>query len=191
MGSTLRSAPFFYINTSMSNSEFRYLGNKATTSSLLTSNQFKFEIDRIPIFSNFVTAVNAPGIEFISADLNTSFGVSIPTATGKYIFEDLTAQFLIDENVETWREIYEWLIRLGPMNEKSQEIMYNDCYDSTTTAQLSILNSAYKSKFKFKFYNLFPISLTGFSFTTTASDSIQVMASVTFRYSYYDFSVIE
>jgi len=183
MGGTLRSAPFFYINSSMSN---RHLGNKPTTSSLLTANQFKFSVDRLPIFTNYVTGVNAPSIEFVSADLQTAFGVNIPTATGKYIFEDISATFLVDENMESWRELYEWIRRLGPMNEDSADIMYNNCNDSTTTGELLIKNSAYNNKFKFKFYNMFPISLTGFSLTTTSSDSMQVMSSATFRYSYYD-----
>ena len=33
---------------------------------------------------------------------------------------------------------------------------------------------------------MFPISLTGFSFTTTSADSVQLQASATFRYSYYE-----
>ena len=164
----------------------RLLGNFPTTSNLLTANQFKFNTARIPILSEYVIGVNIPSIEFVSAELGTAFGVYIPTATGKYIFEDLTVSFLVDEELESWREIYEWMIRLGPMNEKSQEIMYDNCYDSTTVGELTILNSAYKPKFRYKFYNMFPISLTGFSFTTTAADSIQLSSSATFRFSYYD-----
>jgi len=164
----------------------RLLGNFPTTSNLLTANQFKFNTARIPILSEYVIGVNIPSIEFVSAELGTAFGVNIPTATGKYIFEDLTVSFLVDEELESWREIYEWMIRLGPMNEKSQEIMYDNCYDSTTVGELTILNSAYKPKFRYKFYNMFPISLTGFSFTTTAADSIQLSSSATFRFSYYD-----
>ena len=168
----------------------RLLGNYPTTSNLLTANQFKFNTSRIPILSEYTIGVNVPSIEFISTELKTSFGVNIPTATGKYIFEDLTVAFLVDEEIESWREIYEWLRRLGPMNEVSEDIMYENCYDSTTVGELTILNSAYQPKFKYNFYNMFPISLTGFSFATTAADSVQLQASATFRYSYYDMSVI-
>ena len=164
----------------------RLLGNSPSTHNLLTANQFTFSTARIPILSEFVVGVNVPSIEFISADLNTAYGVNIPTATGKYIFEDLTLSFLVDEQLESWREIYEWLRRLGPMNDESQAIMYENCFDSTTTGQLTVLNSAYKPAYKYNFYNMFPISLTGFSFTTTAADAIQMTSSVTFRYSYYD-----
>ena len=168
----------------------RLLGNFPNTSNLLTANQFKFNTARIPILSEFTTSVNVPSIEFISTELKTAFGVNIPTATGKYIFEDLTVAFLVDEQLETWREIYEWLIRLGPLNDESEKIMYNDCNESTTVGELTILNSAYKPKFKYNFYNMFPISLTGFSFTTGSADSLQLQASATFRYSYYDVETI-
>ncbi len=164
----------------------RLLGNNPSTNNLLTANQFKFTTSRIPILSEFAISANVPTIEFLSTDLNTAFGVNIPTATGKYIFEDLTIGFLVDEKMESWREIYEWLIRLGPLNEDVANIQYDNCNDSTTTAQLTVLNSSYKPEFRFNFYNLFPISLTGFSFTTTAADSIQISSSVTFRYSYYE-----
>ena len=164
----------------------RHVGNYPSTSNLLTGNQFKLNVSRIPILSEYVIGVNVPSVEFVSTDLKTSFGVNIPTSSGKYIFEDMTVSFLIDEKLESWREIYEWLIRLGPLNDASEQIMYNDCNVSTTTAELLILNSAYKPSWKYRFYNMFPISLTGFSFTTTAADTIQLSSAVTFRYSYYD-----
>jgi len=168
----------------------RHVGNRSTTSSLLTANQFKFNTSRIPILSEFAIAANVPSIEFISTDLNTAFGVNIPTASGKYIFEDLTVQFLVNENLEAWREIYEWIRRLGPINEDVEQLMYNDCNVSTTNGELIILNSAYKPKWKYTFYNMFPISLTGFSFSTSAADSVQLQSAVTFRYSYYDLTNI-
>jgi len=167
-------------------SDRRLLGNEPTTQNLLTANQFKFNTSRIPILSEFAVAVNVPTIEFISADLNTAFGVNIPTATGKYIFEDLTVSFLVNEDLEAWREIYEWLRRLGPLNEDVQNIQYENCYDSTTTAELTILNSAYKLAYKLNFYNVFPITLGGFSFATTSADAIQITSTATFRYSYYE-----
>jgi len=168
----------------------RHVGNRSTTSSLLTANQFKFNTSRIPILSEFAIAANVPSIEFISTDLNTAFGVNIPTASGKYIFEDLTVQFLVNEELEGWREIYEWIRRLGPINEDVEQLMYNDCNVSTTNGELIILNSAYKPKWKYTFYNMFPISLTGFSFSTSAADSVQLQSAVTFRYSYYDLTNI-
>jgi hypothetical protein len=164
----------------------RLLGNTPTTYNLLTANQFKFSTSRVPILSQFVTGVNIPSIEFISTDLKTAYGVNYPIGTGKYIFSDLTVSFLVDEELESWREIYEWIRRLGPMNDDSEEIMYENCYDSTTTAELIILNKTYQPNFKFVFYNFFPIALTGFSFTTTAADSLQISSAATFRFLYYD-----
>ena len=162
------------------------IGNKPNTYNLLTGNQFKFEVSRIPILTKFVTAVNVPSIEFLSTDLKTAYGVNIPIATGKYIFSDVTVSFLVDEELESWREIYEWIRRLGPLNDDSEEIMYDNCYESTETAELTILNRVYKPNLKFKFYHFFPIALTGFSFTTTAAESIQISSAATFRYAYYD-----
>lgn len=164
----------------------RLLGNKPTTYNLLTGNQFKFTTSRIPILSQFVTGVNVPSIEFVSTDLNTAYGVNIPIGTGKYIFSDLTVNFLVDEELEAWREIYEWIRRIGPMNDTSEGIMYNNCFDSSTTAELTIMNKSYNPNFKFIFHNFFPIALTGFSFTTTAGESIQVSSAATFRFAYYE-----
>ena len=172
-----------------------HLGDAPSTSNLLYANQFKFNTTRIPILTEYATTVNIPSIEFISAELATSYGVNIPTATGKYIFEDLTVGFLVDEEMESWREIYEWLIRLGPLNDESMKggdhEMYNDCELSTTVGELTVMNSAYKPKYKFEFYNMFPISLTGFSFTTNATDAVPLQSSATFRYSYYEVTKLD
>lgn len=164
----------------------RLLGDKPTTYNLLTANQFKFTTSRIPILSQFVTGVNIPSIEFVSTDLKTAYGVNYPIGTGKYIFSDLTVSFLVDEELEAWREVYEWIRRLGPMNDASEEIMYKNCYESTTTAELTVMNKVYKPNFKFTFYNFFPIALTGFSFTTTAADTLQISSAATFRFLYYE-----
>ena len=164
----------------------RLLGDKPTTYNLLTANQFKFTTSRIPILSQFVTGVNIPSIEFVSTDLKTAYGVNQPIGTGKYIFSDLTISFLVDEELEAWREVYEWIRRLGPMNDESEQIMYENCYESTTTAELTVMNKVYKPNFKFIFYNFFPIALTGFSFTTTAADTLQISSAATFRFLYYD-----
>lgn len=178
------------------------------TRNLLTGNQFRFSsfpnqnaaasgVGGVPNLAEYAISVNVPSIEFISAELATSFGVNVPTATGKFIYEDLTVGFLVDENMTSWRDIYEWLIRLGPLNKTGQDgdtnlpVLYEDCYESTSTGYLDIMNSAYQPKWKFKFNNMFPISLTGFSFTTSAADTIAMQSAVTFRYSYYTLEPIE
>ena len=128
----------------------RHVGNYPSTSNLLTANQFRFNTSRIPILSEYVTGVNVPSIEFISADLNTAFGVNIPTATGKYIFEDLTVSFLVDEKLESWREALTSYLRAW-LRFRGSSMVKGKCLKHWSTRRLYCSGSTLETKGKIGF----------------------------------------
>jgi hypothetical protein len=51
---------------------------------------------------------------------------------------------------------------------------------------ITILSASNKPYYRFKFVDLFPISLSGFILSSTDSPESVITSDVTFRYSYYD-----
>jgi hypothetical protein len=104
--------------------------------------------------------------------------------------------FYIDEELVAWREIHDWIRamtfptdfseyrNLGRLSKsagvrESLKPQYSD-------ASITLLSSSNKPYFRFKFYDVFPTTLSTFIMSATDSPESQMTADGTFRYSYYD-----
>ena len=81
--------------------------------------QFKFQILKLPKVEFFGTAVNLPGVELNSISQQTPLK-DIPVPGEKLTFGDLEMSFMIDENLENYREIHGWLTGIGFPKDRSQ-----------------------------------------------------------------------
>ena len=153
-------------------------------------NYFRFYTPRIPNLSEFVQQVNLPSLSLLQLEQPTIFGVNIPHPSGKYIFEDLTVTFLVDEDMKNWSEIYEWLRSIGsPGVRDSSERIEPEQFHSR--GSFTILNSSYKPKFNVDIHNMFPIALSSIQLSTVSTDSEPVFATATFAYSHYEIEKVK
>ena len=67
--------------------------------------QFKFSIIKLPKVEYFCTAANIPGITLGTANQDTPFK-DIPIPGDKADYDTLNISFLVDENLEIYREIH-------------------------------------------------------------------------------------
>ena len=80
--------------------------------SFLSNNKFDFVLKRIPNFTYLVQSVNLPGLALQSSSINTPFSaVSIPG--NQITFGSLSLSFLVDEDMQSWYELYNWIVQLG------------------------------------------------------------------------------
>ena len=110
-------------------------------------------------------------------------------------YGDFTLRFLVDENMENYLSIYEWLTGLGfPETTKEfAEIIKDkdgqrDPKEAFCDGTLRILNSNYREVAKVKFNDLFPTSLTSLDFDATNTDVQYFTAEATFKYTLYKIS---
>ena len=110
-------------------------------------------------------------------------------------YGDFTLRFLVDENMENYLSVYNWLTGLGfPETTKEfAEIIKDkdgqrDPKEAFCDGTLRILNSNYREIAKVKFNDLFPISLTSLDFDATATDVQYFTAEATFKYTLYKIS---
>ena len=111
----------------------------------------------------------------------------------KLTFGDLTLRFLVDENMENYMAIHNWLTGLG-FPETTQD--YADLVKPVTAepredlnqfsdGKLHLLNSNFRTQTIVHFRDLFPISLTSLDFDVTLDDIQYFTAEVTFKYAVY------
>jgi len=79
------------------------------TDNYLLNTSFKFTLARTPNITWFCQKVSIPSLSFGFIEQPTRFGAKLPISGTQYDFDDLTIEFLVDEKVNTWMEIYDWM----------------------------------------------------------------------------------
>jgi hypothetical protein len=171
------------------------LTRNPTNQNFLQPNKFTLNFSRLPNTQFFCQSVSVPGISLSEIPQNTPF-VDLYIPGEKAIYDLLNVTFYIDEELVAWREIHDWIRamtfptdfseyrNLGRLSKsagvrESLKPQYSD-------ASITLLSSSNKPYFRFKFYDVFPTTLSTFIMSATDSPESQMTADGTFRYSYYD-----
>jgi hypothetical protein len=168
------------------------IANQIENRNFLSPIGFKFTIakdNKIDFFSN---TARIPGINLGVALQPTPLKMlDVPGDILQY--EDFILDFLVDENLENYLLIHDWLTGLGFPEKQTQfdelvrdEDNLEDRKLQFSDGTLSILNSNYREIAKVRFRDLFPTSLTSLEFNATDTDINYFTAQVSFKYTIYD-----
>ena len=172
--------------------------------------QFRFKCSKLPTVEFFCQSANIPGISIGSASMPTGLK-DIPIPGEKVSYQDLAISFLVDENLNNYKEIHDWIIALGFPQNHTQfadlQAAGADRYPGSTSGAivpetniavplaeggtysdvtLTVLNSKNIAVTEIRFDNIFPTSLGALSYDVQASDVNYLQASVDFSYMYYE-----
>lgn len=159
----------------------------------LSPNGFNFSITKLPAVSFFCQRVTIPSITLASIDRPTPF-INTPIPGEIMTFSELSVQFLIDENMENYKSIFNWMVALGYPEDHDQYkrfigsqtgTIYSELAKNYSDATVTVLDAQNIPTNGFKFYDIFPISLDPIQFEATAMDVNYVIGSATFKYSYF------
>ena len=178
--------------------------------------QFRFSIIKLPKVEYFATAANIPGIQLGQANQPTPLK-DVPIPGDKLEYDNLNITFLVDENLENYREIHGWLTGLGfPKDNEQFRNLQNagsDRYPTTTNTGLSkelgkvskavqddgglysdatlfVLTSKNNANLEVRFRDLYPVSLSGLDYNQQETDIQYLTANVTFAYKIYEFATV-
>lgn len=158
------------------------------TDNYLMNNSFKFSLERIPHVTYFCQRASIPTISFNIVEQSTPYGVKVYKAGTSYDYSDLEISFIVDENMENWLEIYNWMRTLSNAETDSE---YIEVEEHSSTAEIITLTSAYRPNLAVSFKEVFPISLSAIDFDSTISETEPIVANATFRYRSYSISDIK
>ena len=153
---------------------------------------FKFNLTKFPKVDFFSNSAIIPELSLELAQ-QASYLKNIAVPGERLNFGDFTLRFLVDENMENYQSIYDWLTGLG-FPETTKEFAdiikdkdgQRDPKEAFCDGTLRILNSNYREVAKVKFKDLFPISLSSLDFDATNTDVQFFTAQATFKYTIYD-----
>jgi hypothetical protein len=168
--------------------------NELQNRNFLQPQGFRFQVARAPKVTFFGNAVNIPGMT-LRTTVQTTPGLKDIPLPGEIIdFEDLNLRFLVDEDLQNYQEIQNWMRGLG-FPESLQEIYDLQNENSVLNREktmniysdgtLTILDAMQNENFKVKFSDLFPFSLSTIQFDATMADTEYFTAEVSFKYLNY------
>ena len=169
--------------------------------------QFRFMINQLPKVQFFTTAANIPDISLGEAVIPTPYK-DIPIMGDKITFGNLDVSFIVDEYLENYITIHEWLIGIGFPKNRTQ---FSDFRSNTSNnpsaaktvstdtvgrasadkglyadATLSILSNKNNPLVEVRFSDMFPVSLSALSYNQQATDVEYLTAEISFRYKLYE-----
>lgn len=166
------------------------IDNTPTNLNYLSQLNFKFLIKKAPHVNFFIQKVSIPKIFLKEVDTPNPF-VKIPYPGEHIDYENLDITFIVDENMQNYLEIHNWIRGLGKphdfneyANIQNKPSWTGDSIYSDIT--LSILSNIKTINYDITFIDAYPISLSGISFTTVDKDIKYLTASVLFKYTYFD-----
>lgn len=164
--------------------------NTPYNKNFLSPLNFVFQIKRSPYLNFFVQEANIPGVSVNFPTQQNPF-VRIPISGDHVDFSNLRVTFKVDEELQNWFEIHNWIRALGfPFefeeykNLKTAPSATGEGITSDIT--LVLLNQIKKPIFEVTFRDAFPISLSDLSFNTTDETVNYITATAEFRYVLYD-----
>ena len=177
--------------------------------------QFRFVINQLPKVEFNTISANIPGINLGEAMFPTPYK-EIPLMGDTLTYDNLELNFIVDEYLENWMSVHDWLTAIGFPKDREQFSQFRS-QDSatpiptagntktdigTTTAAtaarsmfsdmtLSVLSNKNNAILECRFYDAFPVSLSGINYTQIATDIENIVATVNFRYKLYEMVKVE
>lgn len=154
---------------------------------------FKMQLEGYPKVTYFAQTASLPGISVNTVEQPTIMGRPIPYEAHGLNFEPFNFTFLVDENLENYLILQNWMrgIAGGGESVKERIALLDQNYFVRCDASLAVLNSNFATNFFVLFKDLFPTSLTALEFNATVDGTEYATATAEFRYISYEIQDID
>lgn len=166
--------------------------NQIQNRNFLSPSGFKFKISKTPKVDFYCTTAKIPEITMETV-VEPYYLKNLDVPGEKVAYGDLTLNFLVDENMENYMAIHNWITQLGypESTENFKDLVTEvdgtrEMMNQFSDASLFILNSNYRTQSILKFKDVFPYSLTSLDFDSTVSDVQYFTAQASFKYTIYN-----
>ena len=192
------------------------LSRQPTKLDYASPTQFKFGIHQLPKVEFFTTTANVPAIALSDVVIPTPFK-SIPMQGDQLTFDNLTINFIVDEFLENYLSLHEWMTGIGfpkarkqfsdfktnksntPISARSSASTSSDIGDVQQSspnnalfsdATLTILSNKNNPIVNVLFRDLYPVAMSALEYNQAATDVEYLTASVDFAYQIYEIEAI-
>ena len=185
------------------------LSRQPTVLDYSSPTQFKFGINQLPKVEFFTTAANIPDISLGELIIPTPYK-DIPIVGDRVTFGNLDISFIVDEYLENYISIHNWLLGIGFPKSREQFSEFRSTGSNTSNtgrggntdigkvgktvadrpfysdATLTILSNKNNPIVEVRYSDMFPVSLSGLDYNQQATDVEYQTATISFRYKLYE-----
>ena len=189
------------------------LNRQPTKLDYTSPTQFRFLINQLPKVQYFTVSANVPGITLGDATYATPLK-DIPLQGEKLTYDDLNITFIVDENLENYIEIHNWLASLGFPKNREQFKTHRSATSNLPKATvgtsgdigdvkpitsdspmfsdsvLTVLSNKNNPVVECRFEDCFPTSLSSLDYSQNQTDVEYLTAEVTFKYKIYEIKTL-
>ena len=175
--------------------------------------QFRFGIHQLPKVEFFITAVNLPGISLGTALMSTPYK-DIPLPGEKLDYGNLSIEFLVDEYLENYISLHNWMTGLGFPQDREQFKTYRDVTSNTpatpaggtqsdgkigaatpdkamfSDAFIMILTNKNNPILEINFEDIFPVAIGVLDYSQDATDVEYMKVTAEFAYKIYTLTTL-
>lgn len=169
-----------------------WYADQLTNRNFLSPIGFIFVLDKARKSSFLCQKAEIPAMNLGEVNIPTRGLVPIPVE-GNMRYNELTIDFLVDENLENYMEIHNWMRGLGTPQELKERKLWRQANSDSPSqdprfsdATLQVLNNNNNANFDVVFKDMFPISLSTLAFDVTSGDNDFLVAQATFKYTLYE-----
>ena len=185
------------------------LSRQPTELDYADSTKFRFKINKLPKVEFFTTQCTLPGINLGYVVIPSPFK-EIPIQGHTLTYDNLDITFLVDEKLENYIELHQWLVGIGFPKARTQfesfkqnnsepfPVQSSTKGESTSPgnpsgvqgmygdATLVITSSKNNPTVEVRFSDLYPVSLGSLNFNQQEGDVTYLTATCTFTYKLYE-----
>ena len=189
------------------------LNRQPTKLDYTSPTQFRFLINQLPKVQYFTVSANVPGITLGDATYATPLK-DIPLPGEKLTYDDLNITFIVDENLENYIEIHNWLASLGFPKNREQFKTHRSATSNLPKATvgtsgdigdvkpitsdspmfsdsvLTVLSNKNNPVVECRFEDCFPTSLSSLDYSQNQTDVEYLTSEVTFKYKIYEIKTL-
>jgi len=176
----------------------QWQSDQPTNLNYLSPVNFDLQLNKLPKTKYFCTGVSLPGVNFSETVHNTTMAIQSYLPGDKITFDPLTVTFVVDEDMTNYREIFDWIMNLGPGVDTDD---YKNLVDSTISPQGNFSRASFENMYsdatiivntasnnanvEFMFEDCFPTSLGQIEFNSGADGVEYASCDLTLRYTLF------
>jgi len=171
--------------------------------------QFKFSINQLPKVEFFTVAANIPDLSLSDVVIPTPFK-QIPVLGQNLTYGNLSITFIVDEFLENYRELHNWLTAIGFPKSREQFKNFRTVTSTNPSVDkviktdigaigksipdsamfsdgtITILSNKNNPIVEVRFSDMYPVSLGALEFNQQATDVEYITVQADFTYKLYE-----
>lgn len=150
----------------------------------LRNNNFIFTFKKIPNIEYSLQRVNLPSFSLGSIPIPSPI-LDYPIPGDKIAFGAFTFDFIVDENLGNYKEMWDWVKEIASFDRSSIKVE-TDVKNMMSDGTLTILSNNKNPLVSIDYVDCFPQNVGDLQFDTTGASDI-ISCPVTLEYSYFKF----